>query len=95
MTSSSEKEVILKGCERAGITNGIKIGSSKLPSLDPFHELEPLVFNEEEYDIGETITNSKDQLADGLTHYFEDSDVDSEWEEENYDEHRNIFEDVF
>lgn len=25
---------------------------------------------------------NKDQLADGLTHYTEDSDVDSEWEEE-------------
>ena len=46
-------------------------------------------------DIGEAITNSKNQLADDLTHYTEDSDVDSEWEEENYDEHRNIFEDVF
>ena len=95
MTSSSGKEVILKGWERAGITDGIKMGSSKLPTLDPFHELDPLVRNEEEYDIGEAITNSKDQLADGLTHYTEDSDVDSEWEEENYDEHRNIFEDVF
>ena len=93
--TSSGKEVILKGWERAGITDGIEMGSSKLPTLDPFHELDPLVRNEEEYDIGEAITNSKDQLADGLTHYTEDNDVDSEWEEENYDEHRNIFEDVF
>ena len=85
----------MKGWERAGITDGIKMGSSKLPTLDPFHELDPLVRNEEEYDIGEAITNSKDQLADGLTHYTEDSDVDSEWEEENYGEHRNIFKDVF
>ena len=95
MTSSSGKEVILKGWERAGITDGIKMGSLKLPTLDPFHELDPLVRNEEEYDIGEAITNSKDQLADILTHYTEDSDADSEWEEENYDKHRNIFEDVF
>ena len=85
----------MKGCERTGITDGIKMGSSKLPILDPFHEPDPLVRNEEEYDIGEAITNSKNQLADGLTHYIEDSDVDSEWEEENYDEHRYIFEDVF
>ena len=95
MTSSSGKEVILKGWGKAGITDGIKMGRSKISTLDPFHELDPLVRNEEEYDIGEAITNSKDQLADGLTHYTEDSDVDSELEEENYDEHRNIFEDVF
>ena len=95
MTSSSGKEVILKGWERAGITDGIKMGSSKLSTLDPFHELDPLVRNEEKYDIGEAITNSKDQLADDLTHCTEDSDVDSEWEEENYDKHKNIFEDVF
>ena len=71
------------------------MGSSKLSTLDPFHELDPLVCNEEKYDIGEAIANSKDQLADGLTHCTEDSDVDSEWKEENYDEHKNIFEDVF
>ena len=95
MTSSSGKEVILKGWKRAGITDGIKMGSSKLPTLDPFHALDPMVRNEEEYDIGEAITNRKDQLADGLTHYTEDSHVDSEWEEENYDKHSNIFEDIF
>ena len=66
-----------------------------LPTLYPFHELDPLVCNEEEYDIREAITNSKNQLADGLIYYTEDSDVDSKWEEENYEEHRNIFEDVF
>lgn len=77
MTSSSGKEVILKGWERAGITDGIKMGSVNLPTLDPFHDLDPLDRNEEEYDIGEAIINNQDQLADGLTHENSD-DSDSE-----------------
>jgi len=95
MTSSLGKEVILKGWERAGITDRIKMGSAKLPTPDPFHELNPLDRNEEQYDIGEAIINNKDQLADGLTHCTENSDdSDSEWEEENGLQ-RNIFEDIF
>jgi len=80
MTSSLGKEVILKGWERAGITDRIKMGSAKLPTPDPFHELNPLDRNEEQYDIGEAIINNKDQLADGLTHCTENSDdSDSEF----------------
>ena len=36
MTSELGKNVILKGWEKSGITDGIKMESSKLPSLDPF-----------------------------------------------------------
>ena len=69
--------------------------SAKLPTLDPFHELDPLDRIEEEYDIGEAIINNKDQLADGLTHCTEKSDdSDSEWEDE-YELQTNIFEGIF
>ena len=42
MTSEPGKNVILKGWEKSGITHGIKMGSSKLPSLDPFDKPDPL-----------------------------------------------------
>ena len=62
MTSLSGKEVILKGWERAGIIDGIKMGSLKLPTLDPFHEVDPLVRDGEEYDFSEAIVNNKKYL---------------------------------
>ena len=38
----SGKNVILKGWKKSEITDGIKIRSSKIPSLDPFDELNRL-----------------------------------------------------
>ena len=42
MTSSSGKAVSLKDWEVAGITKAIKQGTFGLPSLDPFHDIDPL-----------------------------------------------------
>ena len=42
MASELSKNVFLKGWEKSGITDGIKMGGCKLPSLDPFDELDPL-----------------------------------------------------
>ena len=43
MTSLSGKNVILKGWVKAGIKDGIEMGTAGLPSLDPFDEVDPLV----------------------------------------------------
>ena len=44
MTSPASKAVSLKGWEVAGITDAVKKGTSGLPSLDPFHDIDPLSF---------------------------------------------------
>ena len=44
MTSPAGKAVSLKGWEVAGITDAVKKGTSGLPSLDPFHDIDPLSF---------------------------------------------------
>ena len=86
------KEIVIPYFQTERKKLGLAANHSGLIIMDVFKgQTTDAVQNEEEYDTGEAITNSKDQLADGT----EDSDVDSEWEEENYDEHRNIFEDVF
>ena len=47
----SGEKVILKGCEKSGTTDGMKMGSPGLPSLDQFDELDPLGKNQEKYDL--------------------------------------------
>ena len=44
MTLPAGKAVSLKGCEVAGITDAVKKRTSGLPSLDPFHDIDPLSF---------------------------------------------------
>ena len=44
MTSPAGKAVSLKGWEVAGITDAVKKGTSGLPYLDPFHDIDPLSF---------------------------------------------------
>ena len=39
INSSDGQEITRNGCLRAGITDAIKMGSSKLPSLDPFLDI--------------------------------------------------------
>ena len=42
MTSFCGENVILKGWEKAGINNGIEMGTAGLPSLDLFDEFDPI-----------------------------------------------------
>lgn len=49
MTSESGKNVIFKGWEKSGITDGIKMESSKLSPLDTFDELDPLWKDQEKF----------------------------------------------
>ena len=43
MTSEQGKDVIASGWEASGICEAIKIGLLKLPSLDPFKDISPIV----------------------------------------------------
>ena len=67
MTSEAGKSVILNGWEKSGITDGIKLGKSKLTTLDPFHDMDPLIGHEEEYDLVKALQNNQDCLSEGLT----------------------------
>ena len=43
MTTSQGKEIIMSGWKASGIIEAIEKESAKLPSLDPFNELDPLL----------------------------------------------------
>ena len=43
MTNSQGKEIIMSGWKASGIIEAIKKESAKLPSLDPFNDLDPLL----------------------------------------------------
>ena len=43
MTTSKVSDIIGSGWNASGIKDGIKLGTEKLPSLDPFEELDPMM----------------------------------------------------
>ena len=57
MTTSQGKEIIMSGWKASGRIEAIKKGSARLPSLDPFNDLDPLLAafpnTEECFDISE------------------------------------------
>ena len=87
MTSESGKNVIIKGWEKSGIRDGIKLGSSKLPSLDPFDEVDPLGKNQDEYDLMAALSINEDRLVEGKTQLSSD---ESEWGDPNDDRNRYV-----
>ena len=92
MTSPAGKAVSLKGWEVAGITDAVKKGTHGLPSLDPFHDIDPLSFIPVaiEEDNSETINGEQREM-----YLSEESmDVDDSDDEEWVDRDGNAF-DVF
>ena len=86
MTSESRKNVILKGWEKSGITDGIKMGSSKLRSLDPFDEFDPLGKDQDRYNLMAVLSIHENRLREGITKLSGD---ESEWDDPNVN--RNVF----
>ena len=43
ITSAEGKEVVLNGGKATGIYDALNLGSSKLPNIDHFHEIDPLL----------------------------------------------------
>ena len=90
MTTAQGKEIIDNGWKAAGIADTVRLGLSKLPRIDPFNDIDPIL--EGEPDMGNQkflpITDISpeefvllcrrgvDVIADNR------SDEDSEWEEE-------------
>ena len=48
MTTSKGKETIDSGWKTAGISDAVKLGSSKLPPIHPFHDIDPMLGDESE-----------------------------------------------
>ena len=86
MKSESGKNVILKEWEKSGITDWIKMGRSKLPSIDPFDKLDSLGKDQDEYDLMDALSINEDRLGEGITKFSED---ESEWDNPNGD--KNVF----
>ena len=81
MTSAAGKAVSLKGWEVAGITGAIEKGSSGLPPLDPFHDIDPLsitpVVTEEDDDNAEVIGGEQREMY--VSNEASDRSDDEEW----------------
>ena len=92
MTTSKGKEIIDSGWKAAGISDAVKLGSSKLPPIDPFHDIDPMLGDESKsrnrhslafYDVTaeefEMLCGKKlgSENDDPVT----DDEMDSEWEE--------------
>ena len=43
ITSAEGKEVILNGWKAASIYDAIRLGIGKMPPMDPYHDIDPLV----------------------------------------------------
>ena len=92
MTTSKGKEIIDSGWKAADISGAVKLDSSKLPPIDPFHDIDPMLGDESEssnrhllalFDVTaeefELLCGIKlrPENDDGVT----DDETDSEWEE--------------
>ena len=96
MSSPDGQQNIRSGWSRAGITDAIEMGSARLPSLDPFEDIDSLVTRE-------NVTTELENIGIELVHPLASSndnaspessaDSDSDWatgDSEN-EEERNAF----
>ena len=73
ITSEKGAEIIINGWKAAGIYDALKMGSSALPSLDPFQDISPLPENyesESEQEISKVIEVPED-LKEGFINSFD------------------------
>jgi hypothetical protein len=88
MSTSKGKGIIDSGWKSAGIFDALELGSSKMPSIDPFQDIDPMLSN----DVDQSDDNHLLAICDVTVEEFEalcgskiqesDDDTDSEWEEE-------------
>lgn len=95
ITSAEGKTIIMNGWKEAGIFDALRLGSSKLPNIDPFHDIDPLVVENDT--IAETNLEAVCQLEQEQLECFcarqvdeedDDCEDDDVWEPED---NRNVF----
>ena len=81
MTSAAGRAVSLKSWEVAGITEGVRNGISGLPSLESFHDIDPLSFTPvatEENDL-ETVNRDQREMYVNEESMVVDDSHEEEW----------------
>ena len=88
MTTSKGKEIIDNGWKAAGISDALELGSSKMPSIDPFHDIDPMLSDDIEQPddchllaICDVTVEEFDLLCGSRIQDSDDETDDSEWEE--------------
>ena len=91
MTSESSSTIIVNGWKASGIYDGLKMGSSNLPSIDPFQDISPLL-ESNDLESGLQAINITEEMREHFVNVANDEEDDSEWEDENdVDFNRNAF----
>ena len=78
MTSENGKPVIKNGWKASGITNAIEMGLSKLPSIDPFSDIDPLI-SEPSLNTNDAPIPEEEIIARGYA-WESECESDDEWE---------------
>ena len=88
ITSVEGKEVILNGWKAAGIYDAIRVGIGKLPVMDPYHDIDPLV-NESNIPVDTNLEAVYELNQDHLHLFYtrkdkneDDDDEEDAWEPE-------------
>ena len=82
MTSESGSIVIVNGWKASGIYDGLKMGSSNLPSIDPFQHISTLL-ESNDLESGLQAINITEEMREHFVNVANDEEDDSEWEDEN------------
>ena len=80
-TDKRKKETIESGWRAAGILDALKLGLEKLPSIDPFGDIAPML-NDDDQSDEITLLALCDVLACSGPANDDESDSDSEWGED-------------
>ena len=96
VTSAEGKKIVLNGWKAAGIYDALKLGGSKLPSIDPFHDIDPLILENSVDTNVEAVCQLEEEEIEAFCppNIVDEYDNDSEDEEWGPEGARNIFDDV-
>ena len=77
ITSEAGSEIIVNGWKATGIYDAIEMGSSALPSIDPFQDISPLPIADADDDgSGNSLANLSSGLKEDFVNVVEDDDDD-------------------
>ena len=87
MSTPKGKEIIDSGWKSTAIFDALELGSSKMPSIDPFQDIHPILSNDvEQSDDSYLLANCDVTVEEfealcGSKIQESDDNTDSEWEE--------------
>ena len=91
-TSSGSRKIINGGCRASGITDAIKIGLSKLPSLDPFQDIDLTIKSNTEVSVNLSALCCMGLEIEFIANNFKDEEDDDEiWQKDDGDERRAFY----